>query len=55
MGTKPINTEVVSFLLSACIVEALIFKNRSCSLKKRHDHIFKTTGLVLSRCESTGF
>ena len=52
---KPINTEGVNFLLSACSVENLSFTTRSCSLKMRHSHIFKVTGLVLSRCESTGF
>ena len=55
MRTKAINTEAVNFLLSAGSVEALNFTIRSCTLKVRLDHILKATGLVLSRCESTGF
>ena len=53
--TKPINNGAVNFLSSACSVEALNFAIRSCTLKIRHDHIFKATGLILSRCQSTGF
>ena len=41
--------------LSACSVEAVNFTIRSCTLKIRHHHIFEANGLVLSRCESTGF
>ena len=55
MRTKPINTEGVNFLLSACCEEAFNFTIRSCTLKFRHDHIFKAAGLVLSRYESTCF
>ena len=33
MRTKLINTEAVSFLLSACSLEDLNFTNRSCTLK----------------------
>ena len=55
MRAKPIDTEAGIFLLSPCIVEALNFTIKSCSLKIRHDHVFKATGLVLSRFESTGF
>ena len=52
---KPINTEAVSFLLSACCKEAFNFTFWSCSLEMGHDHNFKAAGLVLSRCESTRF
>ena len=54
MRTKPINTEAVFFLMSACCIEALNFKLWSCSLKIGHDHSFKATGLVVSRCQSNG-
>ena len=53
MRTKPINTKAVNFLLSACCKQAFNFTFWSCPLEKRHDHIFKAAGLVLSRCEST--
>ena len=55
MRTKAINTEAVTFVLSACCKEALNFTFWSCSLEIGHDHIFKAAGLVLSRCESTRF
>ena len=55
MRTKPINTEAVKFLLSACCKEASNFTLWSCSLELRHDHIFKAAVFVLSRCESTRF
>ena len=55
MRTKSINTEAVNFLLSACFKEAFNFTFWFCSLEKRHDHIFKAAGLVLSRYESTRF
>ena len=55
MRTKRNNTEAVNYLLSVCSVEALNFTIRSFTLGKRHDDIFKAPGLVLSRCESTGF
>ena len=55
MRIKHINAEVVISRLFACSVEDLNFTLRSCSLKIRHDQLLKTTGLVLSRCESTGF
>ena len=55
MRTKPINTKAINFFQSACSVEALNFTIRSSTLKVGHDHIFKATGLVLSKCESTGF
>ena len=51
--TKPINTEAVNFLLSACCKEAFNFIFWFCSLEIGHDHIFKAAGLVLSRCGST--
>ena len=54
MRKTPINTEAINFLLSACSVKVLNFTIKSCRLKIRHDHSFKATGLVLSRCESTG-
>ena len=54
MRTKLIYTEAVNFLPSACSVEALNFTIRFCSLKIRREHIFKATGPVLSKCESTG-
>ena len=54
IGTKPINTEAVNFLLSNCRLEALIFTIRSCSLKIGRNQVFKATCLVLLRCESTG-
>ena len=44
MRTKPINTEAVSFLLSACCKEAFNFIFWSCSLEMRHDHIFQNRG-----------
>ena len=53
--TKPVNTEAVNFLLSACCKEDLYSTFRSCSLKIRHDHTFKAAGLLLSRYESTRF
>ena len=56
MRTKPINTEAVNFLLSACCCkEALNFTFWSCSLEIKHDDIFKAAGLVLSRYECSGF
>ena len=55
MRTKPINTETVIFLLSACCKESFTLTFWSCSLEIGHDHIFKAEGLVLSRCESTCF
>ena len=55
MSTKPISTEAVNFLLSACCKEAFNFIFWSCSLEIGHDHIFKAAGLVLSRCDSTRF
>ena len=55
MRTKPINTEAVNFLLSACCKEAFNFTFWSCSLKKRHDYIFKAAALVLLKYESTRF
>ena len=55
MRTKPINTEAVNFLLSACCKEAFTFTFWSYSLEIRHVHIFKAAGLVLSRYESTRF
>ena len=55
MGTQPINSEAVIFLLSACCKEAFNFTFWSCSLEVRHDHVFKAAGLVLSRSESTRF
>ena len=55
MGTKPINTEAVIFLLSACCKEAFNFTFWSCSSEIGHDHILKAARLVLSRCESTRF
>ena len=51
MRTKTINTEAVIFLLSDCCLVVLGFAIWSCSLEREHDHIFKTMGLVLSRCE----
>ena len=53
--TKPFNTEAVNFLLSACCKEAFNFTFWSCSMEIRQDHIFKTAGLLLSRCESNRF
>ena len=55
MRKKPMNNEVVNFLLSACCKEAFNFTFWSCSLEIGHDHIFKAAGLVLSRCECTRF
>ena len=55
MRKKPINTEAVNFLLSACCKEAFNFTFWSRSLEIGHDHIFKAAGLVLSKCEYTGF
>ena len=52
---KPINTEAANFLLSDYSFEALQFTIKYCSLETRHDHIFKATGLVLSKSDSTGF
>ena len=55
MRAKPINTEAVNFLLSACCKEAFNFTFWSCSLEIGHDHNFKVAGLVLSRCEATRY
>ena len=55
LRTKPINTEAVNFLMSACCKEAFSFKFWSCSFEMGHDHILKTAGLVLSRCQSARF
>ena len=55
MRQKTIENKVVYFLLSASCMEALNFTISSCSLKITHDHVFKTTGLVLPCCEYTGF
>ena len=55
MRTKPINTEAVNFLLSACCKEAFNFTIWSCSFEVGPHHISKTAGLILSRCESTRF
>ena len=52
MWKKPINTEAVNFLLSACCKEAFNFIFWFCSLEVRHDHILKAAGLVFSRNES---
>ena len=51
--TKPINSEAVNFLLSACCKEDFNFTFWSCSLELGHDHILKAAGLVLSRRKST--
>ena len=48
-----INTETVGLFLSACSVEAFNFTLEPCMSKRGHDHIFKATGLVLSKREST--
>ena len=48
-------TKAVIFFLSVSCIKTFILTFRSLSLKERHDHIFKVTGFVLSRCESTGF
>ena len=53
--TKSIQTKAVNFLLSVGCIKTFNFTVRSLSLKERHDHLFKTTCFVLSRCESTGF
>ena len=53
--TKCINTKAVIFFLSVSCIKTFNFTFRSLSLKERHDHIFKATGFVLSRCGSTGF
>ena len=55
MRTKPTNTKTVDFILSACNVKSLNFTINSCSLKTKHNRIFKATGFVLSKCESSGF
>ena len=47
MKTKPVNTEAVVVLLSACCKEALNFTFWSCSLEIGYDHIFKDAVLVL--------
>ena len=41
MRTKPIDTEAITFLLSACSAKALNFTIKSCTLKPSHDHISK--------------
>ena len=50
MGTKTIDNDAVIFFLSACCIEPLKFAVWTCSLKMRHDHFSKATGLVLSTC-----
>ena len=52
---KPINTKKIIFPVFACSVEALNCTIMSFSLKIQRHEIFKITGLVLSRCESTDF
>ena len=55
MRTKPIDTEAVNFIVSACFKEAFNFTFWSLSLETGYEHIFKAASLVLSRCESTCF
>ena len=55
IGRNPIDNELVNFLLSACCKEAFNFTFWSCSMYIKHDHIFETAGLVLSRWASTRF
>ena len=53
MRTKTMNTEAVNFFLFASCIINLDFAIWPCSLKIGHDHIFKPTGLVFSKCEPT--